>query len=161
MPDPTLWTARLAMLLYAAALACLLTNRPARLVYTAGAIVFLAHVAAAVHFRHHWSHAEALENVRRQTAAMTGVTSGIGLWLNYAFAAVWAADVVWLWTAGAVRPRSRWITIALHGFLLFMAVNATIVFPTGPTRAAGIVVGVALLIVAILGLQSSSSAEGR
>src|SRR5688500_6682207 len=92
MPDPTLWTIRGAVLLYAATLAALLASasscprsaayRPARWAYALGWLLYVLHVAAAFHFRHGWSHAAAAENVRAQSLATAGVDSALGIWLN-------------------------------------------------------------------------------
>jgi hypothetical protein len=93
-----LWSARFTFLLYAASLAAWLIGRPraARLVWTSGFWFYLTHVAAAFHFRHHWSHALAYEQTARQTAEPFGASWGGGLYFNYAFTAVWALDVIWI-----------------------------------------------------------------
>jgi hypothetical protein len=141
-----LWTARIAFLLYAVALACWLIGKPrdARLAWTAGMFVFLSHVAAAFHFQHHWSHAAAYEETARQTAALFGIRSGSGLYLNYVFTAIWALDVIWLWTHA---QRERWITIAVNAFMAFMFFNATVIFVSGSVRWLGIAVTVSLGIL--------------
>ena len=73
----TLWSARIAFLLYAAALAAWLTGkpRPARLAWALGFLVYLSHVISAFHFHHHWSHAAAYEETARRTAELFGVRS--------------------------------------------------------------------------------------
>ena len=126
----TLWTVRLACIFYVAAL---LTR--SRWFWTAGLAAYLAHVAAAFNFHHHWSHAAAYRETARQTAELFGVQSGYGIYFNYFFTAVWLADVVWLWTGPAShRTRPRWISTAIHSFLAFIFFNATVVFATGWTR---------------------------
>lgn len=149
----TRWTVRLALLLYAATLALRLTDprrtRTARLLWTAGCILFLIHVIAAFHFFHQWSHGDAYRETARQTREMTGVASGAGLYLNYLFTLVWAADVAWWWRRGADRytRRPQWVGVVLQSFLFFMAFNGTVVFEQGATRwvAAGVVVVLAIL----------------
>src|SRR5437773_11343468 len=124
------WSARVAFLLYAVALAAWLVAKPraARLAWTCGFILYLALVAAAFHFRHHWSHEAAYEETARQTAEMFGVPSGAGLYCNYAFTAVWASDVIWIWWhPDTHRRRRRWITVAIHSFLPLPFFNATVV----------------------------------
>lgn len=151
--DPTLLTARVAMLLYAASLGLRLLrpDRPsaARAVYTAGAAILLVHIAVAFHTHHNWSHAAAQAHVGQRTAEVTGVASGAGLWLNYLFAVVWLGDVTIWWLTGHPRYLSRrpWIPAFVHAFLLFMAVNASIVFAHGAARVASAAV---LLLLAIL-----------
>src|SRR5688572_5445520 len=156
MFDPTYLSARLAMLLYVVALALLILTRgevrrlrAARAVYSAGCVVLLIHIAIAFHRHHAWSHADAHAHVERRTAELTGFASGAGLWLNYLFALLWVADATYWWIAGAdpYLRRPRWISAALHAFLLFMAINAAVVFALGPSRYVGAAVVVALAIL--------------
>jgi hypothetical protein len=149
----TYWTARVAMMLYAAALGVRLWRRERtdaeRWWWTAGCAVFLVHVAAAFGFVHGWSHAGALAATARQTEAMTGVGSGAGLYLNYFFTLVWTADAAWWWVdRAAYERRARPIEWSVHGFMAFMVLNATVVFGTPATRlvGAGVVVSAVLLI---------------
>jgi hypothetical protein len=141
------WSARVAFLLYAAALAAWLLRKPraARLTWTFGFLVFLTHVAAAFQWVHHWSHSAAYEETALQTAALLGVNSGVGLYCNYAFSAVWALDVIWLLgSAETYRRRPLWIAVAIHGFMAFMFFNATVVFVTGWVRWLGAIASLAL-----------------
>ena len=143
----THWSARLAFLLYAVAVAAWLVRKPraARLAWTSGFLLYLAHVTAAFHFRHHWSHSAAYEETARQTAALFGVHSGVGLYANYVFTAIWALDVIWMWwSPDTYRRRPRWIAVAIHGFIAFMFFNATVVFVTGSVRWLGLTVTIAL-----------------
>lgn len=148
----TLWTVRVALAYYALAVAAWLMRRPrlAGLAWSTGLGFFLLHVAAAFATVHHWSHATAFAETARQSKALTGFDSGFGLWLNYLFALVWSADVIWLWTAPAqYASRSRWMSWAVHGFLLFMVVNGAIVFAHGLTRWVSSVGLLALLLAAL------------
>lgn len=108
----------------------------ARVVWAFGAGVFCLHVVCAFHFYHHWSHDEAYAETARQTRQLTGIDSGAGLYLNYAFAAIWVTDALWWTTAGTQRyiRRSAWILQSMHAFFAFMVVNGAIVFGTGPVR---------------------------
>jgi hypothetical protein len=142
------WTARAALLLYAAALAFGFPRRgagsrlrPADFCYLAAIAVYLTHVACAFGLLHGWSHAAAYEHTALRTAETIGWSWGGGLWFNYLLTAAWTLDGLWL----AVRPasyRSRDIRIdaAIHGFLLFMAVNSTVVF--GPPFTRWIALGI-------------------
>ncbi|MCC6540515.1 MAG: hypothetical protein IT162_23405 [Bryobacterales bacterium] len=141
--DLTLWTVRASAVCYVAALAGL----GARAMWTAGCALFLAHVAAAFHFHHRWSHAAAVAETARQTEALFGVSSGFGLWFNYVFAAVWLADVVWWWGAPErYASRPRWMSAAVHGFMAFMFFNGAVVFASGPTRWLGLAATVWLAV---------------
>jgi hypothetical protein len=145
----THWTVRVAFGLYVLALAARLSGggrrgAPARrhpffrACWTAGCLAFIVHVACAFHFFHGWSHADAYRETARQTAALTGVASGFGLYLNYAFLLAWTIDAAWSWRPARYARRPRWVTVLLHAFFAFMWFNATVVFPTGPTRWAGV-----------------------
>ncbi len=106
-----------------------------RLAWTAGAVLLIVHVAAAFHFRHGWSHRRALESTAAQTAAVTGLDWGGGLFVNYAFIALWAADVLSWWrhpAAYAARGRKR--RSALAAAFLFMFFNGAVLFAHGAMR---------------------------
>lgn len=143
MPDGktlTLWTIRAAASLYVVSVAGWLTrlDRIARLTWTAGCLLYVAHVGCAFHFYHHWSHAAAYQETARQTAQLLGDGWGGGLYFNYVFTVAWIADVIWSWK-GLVTYRSRpcWVATAFHTFFAFMFFNATVVFGTGSVRGLG------------------------
>jgi hypothetical protein len=142
-----LWSARAAFLFYIAALTAWLTGKPgaARLAWIIGLFVYLSHVAAAFQFQHHWSHTAAYEETARQTAKLFGLHVGSGLYFNYAFTAVWALDVLWIWrSVETYRRRPRWISVAIHSFMAFMFFNAAVVFVSGWFRWVGVAAIVAL-----------------
>ncbi len=113
----------------------------ARWAWTAGCLLFLAHVACAFAFYHHWSHAEAYADTARQTAELTGWHWGGGLYLNYLFALAWIADVLWQWRVrGSSDGRPHWLASLWQGFFTFMVFNATVVFGKGPVRWLGIAI---------------------
>jgi hypothetical protein len=128
------WTARLAVAWYLARLAIDVAsppstqrNRRARLVWTIGCAIFLAHVIAAFHFAHGWNHAAAYEHTRRETLALTGWDSGAGLYLNYVFAVWWLLDVL-AWQRWADWPRRREFYWPMQAYFAFLVLNATVVF---------------------------------
>jgi len=92
-------------------------------------VAFLAHLASAFHFEHAWSHARALAATAAQTAEVTGVETGCGLYLNYAFALAWLADTAWRGLAKRSHEnRPAWVGAALQCFMALMWFNATVVF---------------------------------
>ena len=135
----TRWTIRISLALYVAALAARPGSRSRRICWTLGCLFFLAHAAAAFHFYHGWSHAAAYAHTAQRTAEVVGIHWGGGLWWNYAFGVVWLADVLW------PRRHPRWMAIAVHAFLAFMAFNATVVFETGAIRWLGLAATVGLV----------------
>ena len=143
-----LWTVRACLLLYAASLVALMFRRrpAATWLYVAAGMLYLAHVAAAFHYVHGWSHALAHEHVARVTYDYAGVWTGAGLYLNYQLAAVWTVDAAHRVWAGDGRRRPRRVDVAIHGLLLFLAFNATVVFAPARTRAAGAVAFAALVL---------------
>lgn len=103
--------------------------------WTAGAALIIMHSAAALHVRHGWSHRQALESTAIQTKAVTGVDWGGGLYVNYAFLALWAADAMWWWLRpGAYAARPAPVTHALAAGFLFMFLNGAVVFAHGAMR---------------------------
>lgn len=136
----TYCTVRLAVLLYLASLAAGLLGSSAhcpaaRALWTAGCLLLWAHVLCAFHFIHHWSHEAAYRNTARQTLELTGWDSGGGVYLNYLFLLVWAADAAWWWigpASYAARPAAaRWL---VHGLLAFIIFNGAVVFAEGAMR---------------------------
>jgi hypothetical protein len=124
----------------------------ARLLWTAGALLAASHVAAAFQLRHGWSQARAFEETARQTEELLGFRFGGGLYVNYAFLAVWLGDASWWWlrpASFAARPRA--LDAAIRLFLLFIFVNGAIVFASGPVRLLGGVAVVALAAAWYLG----------
>ncbi len=154
------WTIRLALLAYFAALAVAWRRESStrwrrfeRLMWTAGCVLAWAHLAAAFHFRHHWSHAHAAEETTRRTVEVVGWSLGGEIFFNYAFVAAWTGDVLWRWMAPQTYERRIWPARAtVHGFLFFMIFNATVVFETGAIRAAAIA---ACLFLAALMLRAT------
>lgn len=163
----TRWTIRIALLLYAAVLAAQLgsgssaSRRVSRWLSTVGLLFATAHVAAAFHHYHGWSHASAHDAVLRETRELTGLAFGGGIYFNYAFLVVWLVDVVWQWLSlpGYYR-RPRWIAWTLHGYLLLIAINGAIVFEAGMTRVAGILVGLSLVALAVRRLVTAKVPKG-
>ena len=136
------WTIAAATLAWALADTSRLLRRRleiARLVWTAGAVAFAIHSVSAFMLLYGGSHSRAVAATARQTAALTGVESGAGLYINYMFLATWIADCVWWWTVspdtGARFGRLGW---ARFGFFLFMFVNGAVVFADGLMRLIGL-----------------------
>ena len=132
-----------AMLAYAAA-EWLRFRRPtawraARAAWTAGAVLAVVHAGAALHVRHGWSQRHALAFTAAQTAALTGLEWGGGLYVNYAFLTGWAADAVYWWHAPAAYRALPSSFGAARAFIFaFMFFNGAVVFAHGPTRWIGL-----------------------
>src|SRR5688572_5118036 len=98
----------------------------ARWCWTWGLVSYLAHFAAAFHFYHGWSHAHAFEHTQKVSG------TGEGIYVSYLFTLVWITDTAWWWchpTSYAARP--AWTDRLLHGFMLFIVFNGSIVFASG------------------------------
>ena len=134
-------TIRLSLAWYAAALFLMMQLSPAdwhatahlgrlaRWCWTWGLVCFLVHLAMAFQNFHHWSHAHAFEHTRQ----VSGL--GEGIYFSYLFAVLWLADAAWWWLAPwSYAARRAWLDRALHGFMLFMVFNGTIVYESGSIR---------------------------
>lgn len=141
----TIWIALCAYGMGAGAL-LLTRHRPgcgthARSVWTLGCVFFVAHVACAFSYYHGWSHAAAYGETARQTAELTGMHWGGGIFLNYLMGALWIADVLWWWMSPeSFARRASSLTRLWHGFALFMVFNGTVVFGNGPVRWLGVLI---------------------
>ncbi len=113
-------------------------ERRARGTFTLGALALLLHTGLALHLRHAWSQTDAMREIARQTAEVTGLAFGGGLVVNYAFLAFWLAEAFAWWRSPARyrdRPAGvRWVSRAVF---LFMFVNGAVVFGHGPVRIFG------------------------
>jgi hypothetical protein len=130
------WSARIVVLFYALRLAAdflvadpTRRERWARWAWTAGCVLFLAHLGLAFHFLHRWSHASAVAHTAQRTNEVVGLSWGGGVYINYAFTILWVADVVWWWIRAARNeptPAAAYWTV--HAIFAFMFFNATVVF---------------------------------
>jgi hypothetical protein len=123
-------------------------DRWVRLAWTMGCAALILHFICAFQFFHSWSHESAYVDTARQTAAVFRINWGGGLFINYAVASLWFADVAWFWLAGVNSYRRRpWLlTLAWHSFLIFIIFNATVVFKDGMTRWIGLLVCLTLCL---------------
>lgn len=123
-------------------------DRWVRLAWTIGCAALILHFICAFQFFHSWSHESAYVDTARQTAAVFRINWGGGLFINYAVASLWLADVAWFWFAGVNSYRRRpWLlTLAWHSFLIFIIFNATVVFKDGMTRWIGLLVCLTLCL---------------
>jgi hypothetical protein len=149
-------TVRLALFYYAIAVNLMLWLRPgdwmaasrrgrlARLCWTLAWAAYLIHLAMAFHHYHSWSHSHAMEHTRD----VSGV--GEGIFVSHFFTLLWTADVLWWWQRPeGYAQRSPWIGRVLHGFMLFVIFNGTVVYETGPIRWAGVVLFAELAAVGL------------
>lgn len=103
--------------------------------FVAGALLCAIHIGVAMKTAHRWSHAAAIDATARQTMAVYGVNWGGGVFLNYAFVAVWLLEA-WRWRW---RPASdaRVITSMTRVFFLVMILNGAVIFAGGSRRISG------------------------
>lgn len=144
----TRWSVRVALAWWLAALLLMLrgreAGRSARWCWSLAAVAFVIHVALAFHFKHGWSHAHAVAHTQDRSGF------GAGIYVSHLFTLVWVADAAYWWLAPRSRERRPpWIDAALHGFMLFIGFNGTVVYETGPVRWAALL-GFSVLAVAAL-----------
>lgn len=110
-----------------------------RAIWSLGCGLLWLHIAAAFHYVHAWSHADALRHTAKQTGELIGWSWGGGVYINYALALFWFGDALcWWWRGRDDSEPSRkryWITHAVFGFLMF---NATVVFGPAYWKAIGL-----------------------
>jgi len=116
-------------------------EKRARASFTLGGLFLALHTALALHLRHAWSQTDALREIARQTAEVTGLAFGGGLFVNYGFLGFWAAEALWWWCSPAgYRGRPAALGGASRAVFLFMFVNGAVVFGHGPVRVFGALV---------------------
>ena len=114
-----------------------------------GGVAFAVHVLLAFSAFYQWSWEIAWQATADQAEALSGVSAGWGLWLNFAFGAAWLA------LALRERGRSRrWIDRVLHGFLFFMVLMGGIVFAPSAARRFTLAVFVCAAVTGLVILRS-------
>jgi hypothetical protein len=112
---------------------------PARMLWTAGVALAIVHAAAAFAVAYGWNHDAAVAGTARQTAAVTGIAWGGGLFANYLFLTLWLADAAWWWAAPAAYLRRP---MALErgrlALFLFMFLNGAVIFASPAARMVGV-----------------------
>jgi hypothetical protein len=136
--DPlVLWTARLAVLAWAARwlVPAFRSNSPspprwALVSWTVGWVLHLVHLWAVFEQVHGWSHDAAWEHTADATERLTGVRTGAGVWLNYLFTGVLTWDVARLWIEKQRHEQVQpgWLSAAMNLFLAFLVLQSTVVF---------------------------------
>ena len=129
------WTIRLSVACYVCRILLQIDGRFRRTsltqcaIWAVGCLFYLLHVGLAFAFVHDWSHAAALEHTAAETARMTGVHRGEGLWVNYLFSLIWIADVIRVFVA-FIHKRTTNVPVdyVVASFFAFVVLNATVVF---------------------------------
>lgn len=112
----------------------------------AGLLLASTHFLLAFDVRHDWSHASAVRDTARQTAAVYGLDWGGGVYVNYAFLGVWALDL-WRWHVRTRRgtPRARFPTWLARAFYFTVILNGAVIFAAGWRRGLGAALVAALV----------------
>jgi NAD(P)-dependent dehydrogenase (short-subunit alcohol dehydrogenase family) len=115
------------------------SDRWARSIWTVGVALAVMHVVLAFHFVYAWSHEAAVAATARQAADRFGWGWRGGIYVNYAFLALWLADVCWWWLAPVSHvSRRQWSETARVILFAFMFLNGAVVFASGHGRLVGI-----------------------
>jgi len=120
----------------------------ARVAWTIACAALGVHYICAFQFFHHWSHQSAYLETARQTEEVFKINWGGGLFINYGLLVLWVLDVGWWWLAGlnSYRQRPRSLVLSWHAILIFIILNATVVFKTGLLRWVGVLVTLILFL---------------
>ena len=111
-----------------------------RLFWTFGCLANVGHLLIAMHIVYAWDHNLAYTAVAAQTFEMTGLDSGIGLYINYCFSGLWLLDTAsWWLLPHHYKRRPRWLDGILQFIFFFMFFNATVVFGKSSIRLLGAV----------------------
>ena len=162
----TLWAIRFALLLMFVAYVQQLRGASevathVRILWLAGAICVLLHSVGALISFHHGSHEAAFNSTAKQTEELLGIAVGAGLYVNYGFALVWMGDALF-----RIAKPVQYLTLPnryrslVHGFLLFIAFNGTVVFKDGWIRWLGLTAGAFLVWLGLLRYLGSKASNG-
>ena len=124
------------------------SDRWARAIWTIGITLACVHVGLAFELVYGWNHEAAVAATVQQAADRFGWGWRGGIYVNYAFLALWLGDVCWWWLAPSSRAaRPAGIETARIALFAFMFFNGAVIFASGIGR----IVGVASVSLAILG----------
>lgn len=96
-----------------------------------GSVMITLHILASYGIAHGWSHAAAIEATADESEQVTGIRAGWGVYVNFAFAAIWMG-----YSAAMATRGRRWPTLdqVVFWFTAAIVFSATIVFETGIVR---------------------------
>lgn len=122
------------------------SRRPAWVISAGGLALLVTHIAIAIVHHHGGDHSAAVAETARLTERVYGVAWGGGVYVNYAFVAVWAAYLSWWRRRMDLVIDSRSIPVLVLRCLLFaLIVNALVVFASAQTRPLGVIICAVLL----------------
>ena len=154
------WTARVAVACYVTRLLYdaghqhdTRSQQRARWWWTLGCGWFVLHVASAFHYLHGWNHAAAVAYTARRTAELTGWNSGVGLYVNELFLALWLVDTI-MWWREISWPSNRRMYWLVQSVFAFLMLQATAIF--GPPFWIPIAIGVVDLLAVVHCVSSQS-----
>ena len=125
--------------------------------WLAGVLLLAVHITMAMAIVHGWSHAAAISATARATNAVFGVDWGGGVYANYLFLIVWAAETVWWRTSpSSYARRSAAATWWLRIFYFVMITNAAVIFVPNWRRW----LGVAIVATVLLSWRASGLEPG-
>lgn len=107
-----------------------------------GAALLSIHIVASYTFVYHWNHQAALAATAEDSFRVTGVRASWGVYVNFAFAAIWLSYSLACLTG---KRRHGWFDTAIYLFLAFIVACATILFETGTIRWTATVAALILL----------------
>jgi len=110
-----------------------------------GSACYICHVISAFSLHHNWSHSAAYAYTAATTYDLLGINSGLGLWVNYIFTAIWIVEglLPGRWGLTVNRRLNR----VVRSVFLFMIINGAFVFVAGPQRWFGLLLVVTLLTI--------------
>lgn len=146
LTQATIWIAMLAWTV------AIFRKGESRWWWAAALAFYIIHILSAYESHYQWSHDIAISETARQTAEVIGWDSGIGLYFNYAFAAILAIDLGVLWFRKR-RPFPRFV----DGLVFFMILNGAVVFGSGAVRIYGALLWVLIVATWIFRARENSS----
>lgn len=129
----TVWTARIAVGLYLAALVAArrsplgLRSKSFVSLWAIACGALLVHVIAAWHWSHHWSWQHAVEHTTRETQRILGRATGVELWANFLFLGWWLYDAAQRLTR-TPQPGTNLYERCVQIVWAGMFFNATVIF---------------------------------
>ena len=132
-----------------------MTNRWSRKIVSCACLFYMVHVAAAFQVHHGWSHAAAYAHTATRAEATVGLPWGGGIYANYAFTALWLAEIAWWWVAlNSYDTRPLGVDLTVRVIFLFMIVNGAVVFVPGAMRWVGAALAATLVVAYMRVLRS-------
>ena len=97
-----------------------------------GSVMIVLHIIASYAITYQWNHAAAVQATAEESQRVTGIRAGWGVYVNFAFAAIWLGYSMAMTRVGRRLPG---FDPAVFWFTAAIVFSATVIFEAGAIRS--------------------------